>query len=142
MLNIFKVNNKETRTRSLAQFADELFECISPFDILRLGLRRTKGINYFSLRALYKELIWCTNYSNVHIHILTLGSDDMTVFKCFRVIFFLKKQTIQFSSSLNLYFQQKIVRKLSICHLLPKRSVSAFDVTDRRYGFYNFQRYH
>ena len=35
----------------------------------------------------------------------TLGSDDLTAFKCFRGIFFLKKQTIQFSFSLNLYFQ-------------------------------------
>ena len=33
------------------------------------------------------------------------GSDDLAVFKCFRVIFFLKNQTIQFSFSFNLYFQ-------------------------------------
>ena len=35
------------------------------------------------------------------------GSDDLAVFKCFRVIFFLKNQTIQFAFSFNLYFQQK-----------------------------------
>ena len=34
-------------------------------------------------------------------------SDDLTVFKCLRVIFSLKKQAIQFSFSFNLYFQQK-----------------------------------
>ena len=37
----------------------------------------------------------------------TLGSDDLTIFKCFRVIFSLKKKTIQFPLSFNLYFQQK-----------------------------------
>ena len=36
----------------------------------------------------------------------TLWSDCLAVFKCFRVIFSLKNQTIQFSFSFNLYFQQ------------------------------------
>ena len=35
----------------------------------------------------------------------TLGTDDLTIFKCFIVIFSLKKKTIQFSFSLS--FQQK-----------------------------------
>ena len=43
-------------------------------------------------------------------------SDDVIIFNCFRVIFSLKKKTIQFSLSFNLYFQQKIATKLSICH--------------------------
>ena len=37
----------------------------------------------------------------------TLGTDDLTIFKCFIVIFSLKKKTIQFPLSFNLYFQQK-----------------------------------
>ena len=41
------------------------------------------------------------------IIVFHLGLDDLTVFKCFRVIFFLKKQTIQFLFSFDLYFQQK-----------------------------------
>ena len=53
----------------------------------------------------------------------TFGSDDKTLLKCFRVIFSLKKQTIQFSFAFNLYFQQKRAPKLSICHLLMKSSV-------------------
>ena len=48
------------------------------------------------------------------------GSDDLAVVKCFRVIFFLKDQTIQFSFSFILYFQQKRAPKLSTCHLLMK----------------------
>ena len=72
----------------------------------------------------------------------TLGTDDLTIFKCFIVIFSLKKKTIQFPLSLNLYFQQKRVAKLSICHLPTKRSVWVFDVTNRTNDFYNFQSYH
>ena len=53
----------------------------------------------------------------------SLGSDDLIIFKCFRVIFNLKKKTIQFPLSLNLYLQQKRAPKLSICHLPTKRSV-------------------
>ena len=68
--------------------------------------------------------------------------NNLTVFNCFRVIFSLKKQTIQFSFSFNLYFQQKRAPKLSICHLLTKSSVWVFDVTNRQNGFYNFQHYH
>ena len=45
------------------------------------------------------------------------------VFKCFRVIFSLKNQTIQFSFSFNITFQQKRAPNLSICHLLMKSSV-------------------
>ena len=64
------------------------------------------------------------------------------IFKCFRVIFSLKKKTIQFPLSLNLYFQQKRVPKLSICHLSTKSAVWVFDVTNRRNGFSIFQSYH
>ena len=71
-----------------------------------------------------------------------LWSDDLRIFKCFRVIFGLKKKAIQFSLSFNLYFQQKRVPKLLICRLLTKRSVWAFDVTNRINGFSNFQSYH
>ena len=63
-------------------------------------------------------------------------------FKCFRVIFSLKTQTIQFSFSFNLYFQQERTPKLPIWQLLMKSSVGVFDVTNRQHGFYNFQRYH
>ena len=69
----------------------------------------------------------------------TLGSDDLTIFKYFRVIFFLKMKTIQFPLSFNFYFQQKRALKLSICHLPTKRSVWVFDITNRTNGFYNFQ---
>ena len=72
----------------------------------------------------------------------TLGSDDLTIFKCFRVIFSLKKRIIQFSLSLNLYFQQKRALKLSVCYLPTKRSVWVFDVTNRRNGFSSFQSCH
>ena len=72
---------------------------------------------------------------------LTLGSDDPIIFKCFRVIFSLKKKTFQFPLSFNLYFQQTRVPKFSICHLLMKRSVWIFDVTNRRNDFSNFQSY-
>ena len=37
----------------------------------------------------------------------TLGWDDLIIFKCFGVIFSIKKKSIQFSLSFNLYFQQK-----------------------------------
>ena len=53
-----------------------------------------------------------------------------------------KNQTIQFWFSFNLYFEQKRAPKLSICHLVMKSSFWVFDVTDRRNGFHNFQRYH
>ena len=72
----------------------------------------------------------------------TLGFDGITIFKCFIVIFSLKKKTIQFLLSLNLSFQQKRAPKLSICHLPTKRSVWVFDVTNRTNGFYNFQSYY
>ena len=49
---------------------------------------------------------------------------------------------VQFSFLFNLYFQIKRAQKLSICHWLTKTSVWVFDVTDRRDGFHNFQRYH
>ena len=45
-------------------------------------------------------------------------SDDLTIFKCFRVIFSIKKKTIQFSLLFNLYLQQKGAPKLSVWHLL------------------------
>ena len=72
----------------------------------------------------------------------TLSSNDLIIFKCFRVIFSLKKKTIKFPLSFNLYFQQKRAQKLSICHLPTKRSVWVFDVTNRRNGFSNFQSHH
>ena len=72
----------------------------------------------------------------------TLGSDDLTIFKYFRVIFCLKKKANQFPLLFNLYFQQKRFPKLSVCHLPTKRSVSVFDVTNRRNGFSSFQSYH
>ena len=59
-----------------------------------------------------------------------------------RLIFSLKRQTVQFLFLFNLYFPQKRVLKLSICHWLTKSSVWVCDVTNRRNGFYNFQRYH
>ena len=68
--------------------------------------------------------------------------DDLAVFKCFRVIFFLKNQTIQFLFSFNLYFQQKRAPKLSTYLLLLKSFVWVFDFTNRQNGFYSFQRYH
>ena len=60
-------------------------------------------------------------------------------FKCFRVIFSLKKKTIQFPLLLSLYFQQKKAPKLSICHLLTKRSARVFDFANRTNGFSNFK---
>ena len=63
--------------------------------------------------------------------------------KCFRIIFSLKKKTIQFPLSFNLYFPRKRAPKLSICHLPTKQSVWTFNVTNRATnGFYNFQNYH
>ena len=67
---------------------------------------------------------------------------EWPIFKCFRVIFSLKKKTIQFPLSFNLYFQLKRAPKLSICHLPTKRSVWVFDVTNRTNGFSNFQSYY
>ena len=55
----------------------------------------------------------------------------LTVFKDFRVLFFLKRKTIQLSLSENLNFQQKKAPNLPICYLLTKSSVSVFDVTNR-----------
>ena len=78
----------------------------------------------------------------VNIYRRTLGSDDLIIFKRFRVYFSLKKKIIQFPLSFNLYFQQKRAPKLSICHLPTKRSVWVFDVTNRTNGFSNFQGYH
>ena len=70
-----------------------------------------------------------------------LGSDDLTILNCFRVIFSLKMKTIQFSLSFNLYFQQKRAPKLAICHLSTKRSVRVFDIINRRNDFTSFQSY-
>ena len=88
-------------------------------------------------------MIWKnTNTMKSNGFINRVGSDDQTIFKCFRVIFSLKKKTIQYSLSFNLYFQQKRAPKLSICHLPTKLSVWVFDVTNRANGFSNFQSYH
>ena len=87
-------------------------------------------------------MIWKnTNTMKSNGFINRVGSDDQTIFKCFRVIFSLKKKTIQYSLSFNLYFQQKRAPKLSICHLPTKLSVWVFDVTNRANGFSNFQSY-
>ena len=64
------------------------------------------------------------------------------IFKYFRVIFSLKKKSIQFLLSFNFYFQQKRAPKLSICHLSTKRSVWVFDVTNMTNGFSYFESYH
>ena len=88
-------------------------------------------------------MIWKnTNTMKSNGFINRVGSDDQTIFKCFRVIFSLKKKTIQYSLSFNLYFQQKRAPKLSICHLPTKLSVWVFDVINRANGFSNFQSYH
>ena len=52
---------------------------------------------------------------NIHciavlIHYKTIN--DLIIFKCFRLIFSLKKRTRQFPLSLNLYFEQKRVPKV------------------------------
>ena len=86
----------------------------------------------------FDEMTFETCYRSVCQEWWTLGSDDLTVSKCFRVIFSLEDQIIQISLSLDLYFQQKTALKLSICHLLTKRSVWIFDVTNRRNDFYDF----
>ena len=67
--------------------------------------------------------------------------NDLIIFKFFRVILSFKKKTIQFPLSFNLYFQQKLAPKLSIYHLLTKRSACVFDVTNRTNGYSNFQSY-
>ena len=72
----------------------------------------------------------------------TLDWSDLIIFKCFRVTFSLKRKIIQFPLSFNLHFQQKRVPKLSICHLVMKRSVWVFDVINRANGFSSFQSYH
>ena len=92
--------------------------------LLHLNL---SGLDTDTLLEIEREILW---------------SDDLRIFKCFRVIFGLKKKAIQFSLSFNLYFQQKRVPKLLICRLSTKRSVWAFDVTNRINGFSNFQSYH
>ena len=68
--------------------------------------------------------------------------DDLTIFKCFRVIFFLKKKTIKFPLSFNLYFQQKRAPNLSICHLQRNTLLGFLTPTNRRNGFANFQSCH
>ena len=64
------------------------------------------------------------------------------IFKCFRIICSLKKNSIRFLLSFNLYFQQKRPQKLSTCHLPTKCSAWVFVVTNRRNDFSNFQSYH
>ena len=107
-------------------------------------------VNYWwGRRPNFKNLLfWIQNvfFLNIEHYLVicaerwTLGLDDLIVFKCFRFIFSLKKKTIQFPLSFNLYFQQKRAPKLSICHLPTKRCVWIFDVTNRANGFSNFQR--
>ena len=72
----------------------------------------------------------------------TLGSDDLIIFKCFRVYFLLKKKTIQFPLSFSLYLLQKRALKLSICQLPTKRSAWVFDITNRTNVFSSFQSYY
>ena len=45
--------------------------------------------------------------STLWLQMQTLGLHDLTIFKCFRVIFTLKKKTIRFPLSLNLYFRKQ-----------------------------------
>ena len=45
---------------------------------------------------------------------LALGSDDLIIFKWFRVISSLKKKAVQFPLSFNLYFEQKRAPNLPI----------------------------
>ena len=61
--------------------------------------------------------------------------------KCFRVIFSLKKKTIQFPLSFDLYFQQKRAPKMPICHLPTKRYVWVFGATNTTNDFSNFKSY-
>ena len=60
--------------------------------------------NILGWRLLCKEQI---ALSSKESSFFILGSDDLTIFKCFRAIFSLKKKTIQFPLSFNLYFQRK-----------------------------------
>ena len=109
----------------------------SVFDTQKLYPSITKG-------PLQNTLLFASEYVTIIIPPFkggTLGSDDLVIFKYFGVIFFLKKKTIQFPISFDLYFQQKRAPKLSICDLPTKRSVWAFDVTNRTNGFSNFQSY-
>ena len=85
----------------------------------------------------------CGEKTNKVVHEkLTLDWSDLIIFKCFRVTFSLKRKIIQFPLSFNLHFLQKRAPKLSICHLLTKRSVWVFGVINRANGFSSFQSYH
>ena len=73
----------------------------------------------------------------------TLGSDDLTFFKCFRVMFSLKKKTIQFPLSFNLYFQQKEPQS---CQFATYKRNALFGLLTSQTGQMAFpmvfQRYH
>ena len=60
-----------------------------------------------------------------------LGSDDLTIFQCFRVIFSLKKKTIQFPLLFNLYFQQK---KPQSCQFATYRRNALFEFLTSQTG--------
>ena len=65
----------------------------------------------------------------------------MVAFLMLKVIFPLKKETIQFLFLSNLYFQQTVIFIVNF-YLLKKSSISVFDVTKRRNDVFIFQLYH
>ena len=64
------------------------------------------------------------------------------IFKCFRVIFSLKRKLSNFYIRSIFVFSKKRAPKLSNCHLPTKRCIWVFDVTNRTNSFSNFQSYH
>ena len=103
------------------------------------------SINYFSFGYLINSPHVVSVSQRIYFLFFILKADSRVGwtnnFKCFRVIFSLKKKTTQFPISFNLYFHQKRAPKLPICHLSTKRSVWVYDVTNRTNGFSNFQSY-
>ena len=57
--------------------------------------------------------------------------NDLMIFKCFRVIFSLKKKTIQFPLSFSLYFQQK---EPQICQFATYRRNALFEFLTSQTG--------
>ena len=72
----------------------------------------------------------------------TLGSDDLIIFKCFRVIFPLKKKTIQCPLLFNLYFQHTKKTPKVVSLPLTQESLCLSFWQNRTNGFSNFQSYH
>ena len=76
---------------------------------------------------------------NIHciavlIHYKTIN--DLIIFKCFRLIFSLKKRTRQFPLSLNLYFQQK--RAPKSCQFVTYRRNALFEFLTSQTGQMTF----